>query len=114
MDNEDILKIAEGMEIYARMDCDDVIVYKYNADTDRYRYQAPFDPLNNWNDCGLVLEALVNKHLLIVGLQSSNNYFSVFDAVGDYELSNGSDQDFYSEDKDLKEAICKAYLVLIK
>jgi len=103
MDNEDIRAIAEGMEIYARMDCDEVIVYKYNADTDRYRYQATFDPLNNWNDCGMVLEALVKKKTIQIG----------FNALGEFS-TNAVGVPMLTDNKSVKESICMAYLELIK
>lgn len=66
-----------------------------------------FNPYESWNDCGMVLEDLVNKNKTL-GVELINQ------GDGDYSVDVNSIFNGYVrvDSKDLKHAICEAWLSL--
>jgi len=99
MNNEQIKFIAKGLF----QEEGAVTIFKSKGVSERVHvYRSPFNPFENWNDCGLVLEALVRE--------SGNGIDIVSGIYGSYwniEMPDG--EQFCAEPK---HAICQAYLNL--
>ena len=100
----DIKKIAEGLGCFER-----ITQCKHHLSVmTKEGVLGSFDPLNNWNDTGLVLEALIKIEPSIAITDQS---YKQTKEISIAEIYCGGEEIIgIAQGKNLQEAICKAYL----
>ena len=110
MNNSDIKLIAEGLGLEIRHINDNDKVF-IEEDSGKWKGAGNriFNPLENWSDCGIVLEALVKETTKL------GRSLKLFDwgnnpSEWGWEVEGAH----ITRSHDLKQAICQAYLSILK